>query len=51
VFRGSYEDSDGNLDVGTTYWYSCRIGLFMMGENNLTSYIDMVSSFEQIPKS
>ena len=28
---GSFEDSETkNLDVGTSYWYSCRQGLFQV---------------------
>jgi hypothetical protein len=39
---GSYDDSPTkSLDVGTTYWYACRAGLFMYSENNFSSFIDM----------
>ena len=39
---GSFEDSPTKLlDVGVSYWYSCRAGLFSMGGNNYSSFIDM----------
>jgi hypothetical protein len=39
---GSFEDSPTkSLDVGTSYWYSCRAGLFYLAENNYLSFIDM----------
>ena len=42
IIWGSFEDSDTKvLDVGTSYWYSCRLGLFMLAENNFTSYLDL----------
>ncbi len=42
IYWGSYEDSPTkSLDVGTTYWYSCRAGLFAMPNGNLVSYIDL----------
>ena len=39
---GSFEDSPTkSLDVGTSYWYSCRAGLFLMGKDNYSSFIDL----------
>ena len=39
---GSFEDSPTKLlDVGVSYWYSCRAGLFALGANNYSSFIDM----------
>ena len=39
---GSYEESaTKNLDVGSTYWYSCRSGLFVFGNGSATSFIDL----------
>ena len=41
---GSFEDSETqDLDVGSSYWYSCRTGLFELGNNNYSSYIDLVT--------
>ena len=41
---GSFEDSETqSLDVGSSYWYSCRTGLFELGNNNYSSYIDLVT--------
>ncbi len=46
---GSFEDSaTQGLDVGSLYWYSCRSGLFELGENNYSSYIDMVKIYPPI---
>jgi len=39
---GSYEVSDTKpLDVGTTYWYSCRAGLFRLGPENYSAYLEL----------
>jgi hypothetical protein len=39
---GSFEDSETkSLDVGTSYWYSCRSGLFELGPDNYVPYIDV----------
>ena len=39
---GSYEVSDTKpLDVGTTYWYACRAGLFRFGPDNYAAYLEL----------
>jgi hypothetical protein len=39
---GSYEVTDTKpLDVGTTYWYACRAGLFRLGPDNYSAYLEL----------
>ena len=42
IIWGSYDDSvTKSLDVGTSYWYSCRTGLFEIGADNFSAFIDL----------
>ena len=38
---GSYEDTYGSLEVGNTYWYSCRDGAMEMKDGSLVTHIDL----------
>ena len=42
IIWGSYDDSViKSLDVGASYWYSCRTGLFEISSHNLSSVVDL----------
>lgn len=42
IWRGTYKQDDlGPLDVGKTYWYECRNGLFEFRDGHQEAYINL----------
>ena len=41
IWKGDYKDELGPFDVGKTYWYQCRIGVFEFTDGHQESYMNL----------